>query len=693
MTKLFNVAARYVCCAVALFVAFTGCKYDDTELWNKVNDIEGRLEKVEKQVASINKDIESLQKIVEGTFTIVKVEENENGHTIQFSDGTSIEIKDGKDGIDGKDAPVIGVKKDEDGKYYWTLTSGGKTEYLTTSDGQKLPVTADAVIPVLGVDEQGYWTISFDGGATSQRIKDAEGNDVLAKASSEGGDSLFRGVTVDGNIVYFELADGSVISVALRGDFYMLIRKAPQTSTFSYGETQTYEVEETGVSRVIVSKPDGWRVKYENKTLKITAPTLAMKDYAEFSGTVSLIYMNGDGLSDCVEMQVVAEPAYIGETKLNNFTVNITAIDDKSVTATVTPKDASVRTYVVAYDKAKYDSITQDAFINEQLGMFNFYLQYGYTAYFDVLAPKGEREYKGSNLKADKEYYIAVFSFEEDLDAKVCKAVTDVEVVPFKTKHEIVINTVYRIDVSDVTWNSARYVCVPSDDRGYFHGFVKKSEFDTYESDDAFIKSRIEVYSNAYRDELLEGTVTWAQLTSTGTQTMQAAKYYTETKAATLPLVEDTEYYVYAFCCVDGNAASPLSKVEFKTGKFKATKECEFKIESVVTRQDVVITVTPSASDVTYLVGVDKRDYFDDFENPLQYAVDDLIWTEVFAQEAGKTLEASLLSGKQTIEKKNLWGATAYRICVYGCTPEGVITTYPIVAEFLTQGSIDKPTE
>lgn len=690
MTRILNVATRCVCCAVALFVAFTGCKYDDTDLWNKVNNIEDRLENVEKQVASINKDIESLRKIVEGSFAIVKVEETENGHTIYFSDGTSLEIKNGKDGID---APVIGVKKGEDGKYYWTLTSDGKTEYLTSSDGQKLPVTADSVVPVLGVDEEGYWTISYDGGVTSQSIKDAQGNDVLAKVTSEGGDSLFRGVTVDGNIIYIELADGSVVSVPLRGDFYMLIRKAPEISTFTYGETQTYEVEETGVSRVIISKPDGWRVRYENKTLSITAPTEDMKAYAEFSGTLSLLYVNGEGLSDCVEMQVVAEKSYTGETKLNNFTINITAIDDKSITATVTPKDASVRTYVVAYDKAKYDSMTQEAFISQQIGMFNYYLQYGLTGYFETLAPKGEREYKGSNLKADNEYYLAVFSFEEDLDAKVCKAVTAVETVPFKTKHEIVINTVYRIDVSDVTWNSARYVCVPSDDRGYFHGFVKKSEFDTYESDDAFMKSRIDVYRNNFRDELQEGNVTWGQLTSTGVQTMQAAKYYPETKASTLPLVEDTEYYVYAFCCVDGEAASPLSKVEFKTGKFKASKTCEFKIESVVTRQDVVITVTPSASDVTYLVAVDERNYFDDFDNPLQYAVDDLTWVKVFAEDAGTTLEAKLLSGKQTIEKKNLKGATAYKISVYGCTSDGVITTYPVVAEFLTKGTIDKPTE
>lgn len=679
---------RHLCCTVALFAVITGCKYDDSELWNKVNDIDGRLESVETQIKQVNNDIVSLKKIVEGTFTIVKVESKDNGHVIVFSDGTNIEIKDGKN---GSDAPVIGVKKDSDGKYYWTLTSGGNTEYLT-SDGQKLPVTADSIVPVLSVDNDGYWIISYDGGATSQRIKSAEGNDVPARVSGEGGSSLFRGVTVDGNIAYFELADGSVISVPLRGDFYMLIRKAPETSTFTYGQTQEYEVEENGVSRVIIGKPDGWRVKYENKKLKITAPTLAMKDFAEYSGTVSLIYMNGEGLSDCVEMQVVTEADYTGKTEGKDFTVNITSIEDKYVTATVTPKDATINTYVVVSTKTRFESMSQDAFINESLGMFNYYLQFGMTGYFDTLAPKGERVFSNIQaLTAGEEYYLAVFSFKIDTDANVCKAVTDVMAVPFKTKQEIVINTVYRIDVSDVTWNSAKYVCVPSDDRGYFHGFVKKTEFDSYADDKAFMESRIKVYHDEFYNELyLDRTLTWDQLTSTGTQTMQAAKYYPETQATTKPLVEDTEYYVYAFCCIDGEAASPLSKVGFKTGKFKASEDCTFKIESNVTRQDVTVTVTPSVPDVTYLVSVDKRDLYDAFENPLQYAVDDLNWTKVFAEESGATLESKLLSGKQSKEWKNLWGATAYKICVYGCTPEGVITTYPVVAEFLTQGTIDK---
>lgn len=66
----------------------------------------------------------------------------EVGYTITFSKSNPITIyhgkdgqngtdgEDGKPGVDGEDGknghtPVIGVKQDTDGSYYWTLDGGG----------------------------------------------------------------------------------------------------------------------------------------------------------------------------------------------------------------------------------------------------------------------------------------------------------------------------------------------------------------------------------------------------------------------------------------------------------------------------------------------------------------------------------------------------------------------------------------
>ena len=47
--------------------------------------------------------------------------------------------QDGADGADGKDGhtPQIGVRKDTDGIYYWTLDG----KWLTDSKGNKIPTT------------------------------------------------------------------------------------------------------------------------------------------------------------------------------------------------------------------------------------------------------------------------------------------------------------------------------------------------------------------------------------------------------------------------------------------------------------------------------------------------------------------------------------------------------------------------
>ena len=88
--------------------------------------------------------------------------------------------------------------------------------------------------------------------------------------------------------------------------------------------------------------------------------------------------------------------------------------------------------------------------------------------------------------------------------------------------------------------------------------------------------------------------MTWADLTFTETQTVVAPAYIEETGATRMGLVDDTEYYVYAFSCTDGNATSPLSKAAFKTGKFTPSEECTFEITTTVERQDVTVNVVPS---------------------------------------------------------------------------------------------------
>ena len=134
------------------------------------------------------------------------------GYTIKFAKSNPIVIYNGKDGTDGVDGntPVIGVKKDGDGIYYWTLAG----EFIIV-DGQKIKAQgtdgsdgADGVTPKLEIRE-GYWWISYDNGTNWTQLGKATGED--------GKDADSIKITQDENNVYFELADGTVITISKTG--------------------------------------------------------------------------------------------------------------------------------------------------------------------------------------------------------------------------------------------------------------------------------------------------------------------------------------------------------------------------------------------------------------------------------------------------------------------------------------------
>lgn len=134
-----------VFCIATLLFASCSDEYDDSKLWQNVNDLKDRIASLEKTVRTMNSDISSIQSIVDAINArdyIVKIEElaDKSGYTITFAKGNTITIKHGKDGIDGKDSPIIGIDIYE-GIYYWTITTNGNKTWLLDNDGNKLKVS------------------------------------------------------------------------------------------------------------------------------------------------------------------------------------------------------------------------------------------------------------------------------------------------------------------------------------------------------------------------------------------------------------------------------------------------------------------------------------------------------------------------------------------------------------------------
>lgn len=212
-----------------MIIGTISCKYDDGDLWDKVNDLDNRLTNIENQLTQMNTDITSMSSIVnalENNVYVTNVIKTENGYTIKFSDGQIASIANGIDGTAGKDAPVIGFDKDTDGKYYWTQTIDNQQSWLTDENGNKIPVTGkDAVTPRLKVSTTGYWMISYDNGLTFTEVQDENGNPVKAVGedgtngtSGTDGDSWFSDVRIENGEAVFVLKNGTEIRITMQTD-------------------------------------------------------------------------------------------------------------------------------------------------------------------------------------------------------------------------------------------------------------------------------------------------------------------------------------------------------------------------------------------------------------------------------------------------------------------------------------------
>lgn len=338
-----------VFCIATLLFASCSDEYDDSKLWQNVNDLKDRIASLEKTVQTMNSDISSIQSIVDAINArdyIVKIEElaDKSGYTITFAKGNTITIKHGKDGIDGKDSPIIGIDIYE-GIYYWTITTNGNKTWLLDNDGNKLKVSGDnGITPIIGIDTDGYWTIDMGNGV--QRLKDANGEDVKAigQDGTDGkdgvdGSSFFNNVRYDDNFVYFTFTDGKVVSIPLSKGVSFTVSNVSDRQLFVYGETRTFDIVQNNIAKISISKPDGWKVSVQGDVLTVIAPPQE-NTFAEESGEIAITAMGTDSKSFIMfSFSVKVEP-YI-QFKDSKFEEYILANFDKDGNGSISQSEAN----------------------------------------------------------------------------------------------------------------------------------------------------------------------------------------------------------------------------------------------------------------------------------------------------------------------------------------------------------------
>lgn len=274
---------------IGCLLLFSSCSdYDDVALWNKSMDVDARLSALEELCNQMNTNISSLQTIVNAlqdndyvkSVTPVIQDGKEIGYTITFSKSTSITIyhgKDGSDGADGEDGsdgndgstPVIGVRQDTDGIYYWTLNGG----WLTDSQGNKIKAQGtdgsdgsdgvdgdngkDGITPKFKI-ENGYWYVSYDNEDSWQQLGKATGENG---SDGSDGDSLFESVTQDDDNVYFKLSNGTLITIPKYKELTIVFSQQVDIPIrLGKSVTITYSINGGGSNPLIetIVSDDGW---------------------------------------------------------------------------------------------------------------------------------------------------------------------------------------------------------------------------------------------------------------------------------------------------------------------------------------------------------------------------------------------------------------------------------------------------
>lgn len=333
----------YFLAAVCLW---TGCsdEYDDSAIKGDIDDLKDKVAALEQQIASlkqeatkINNDIAAMKAIADG-IAITKVTENaDGGYTVTFSDGKSYTIANGQKGDQGPQGPqgpegaacTPMMRIDAEG--YWQVSYDGGTtwEYpggekisalgQTGATGDQGAQGQTGATPQISVDSEGYWTVSYDGGKTFERMKDAAGNEIKAIVSEGTGNVSYKSVFE--SVSYS--AENSTLQVVLAGttevleipvggaalaQLYAGENPVEGVQTFAAGETKSYTVKAPTADMVkVVGYPDGWTVALKEMTLDVTAPAAQSRATADSATDVSLLVVMKNGLATVLRMQVTVD--------------------------------------------------------------------------------------------------------------------------------------------------------------------------------------------------------------------------------------------------------------------------------------------------------------------------------------------------------------------------------------------------
>lgn len=353
---------RFLLSAAAVLTLGACQQSEIDDLERDIDDLRSRLTALETQVDALNNNVEALQKLLNGA-TVNSVEEQDGVYTITLSNGEVLTLTQGSEG--GYYTPIIGV--DEAG--YWTVSFDGSTyERITDTAGNPVRAVAepgsageqgeDGATPQFKVDAEGNWIVSYDGGETFVQVLGADGNPVNATSGAVQ-DKFFADVHVadGGTTLVVTLLDGYAYEIPIFANFKCVIAATGEEVVyFAQKETRDFDVTLAGVAATVLTAPEGWTATLTakedagadapNHTLTVTAPAAGTRATADSRIDVCILAVADNGLSTIAKLHVATNDMVLHTPVVKSVTVDAAKTTETSLTFSVVTDDANGWKYI-----------------------------------------------------------------------------------------------------------------------------------------------------------------------------------------------------------------------------------------------------------------------------------------------------------------------------------------------------------
>ena len=301
----------------------TSC-YDDMELRESIEDLEGRVTTLESLCTELNSNLTALNTLVQAmqkgdyVVSVSRLTEDgvEVGYRIVFKENGVVDLYHGKDGADGEDGadgadghtPVLGTKQDTDDAYYWTIDG----EWVLDGEGNKIPLVTVGATPQLKIEDE-TWFVSYDDGKTWEE---------LGAAVSVG----IKDIKEENGELVITMADGTSIAVPLGSPMKVVLGEFDATA-LQYGADLEipYTVEGVEGDVVVFLLKEGAAYEAELVEESALAGKVVVKQLAaaqtESKGKVGIFAVAEDGTTVSQAVRLVSGVFYAAEGNQESYAV------------------------------------------------------------------------------------------------------------------------------------------------------------------------------------------------------------------------------------------------------------------------------------------------------------------------------------------------------------------------------------